>query len=349
MTFFYEFIRQTYFYIIILIGILMAMNSMFWVDSFSKKRIKWTMFFLSIIVFVDFLAEYFSNLKDCKKVFLVISALYLILKPVLTIILMRLVTSRYNRAYWILVIINCASVIVRFCYGNNDDILYTTVVIISIICNLLLVAFLLHAGLAFIRTTNFRESQLLVFILVNVIVTLLLGVIDEEARLLNPIYAINVLFYLIYLHNENSKRDTLTKVFNRHTLYSDIEQIGNKINGVIMFDINSFKQINDKYGHDVGDKILVAIAQKANSRLNSGSRLYRTGGDEFVIVSRKSKKEIVYISELIKQDFIEMGYPCAVGVKLRKDDILPVEEMIKESDKEMYKDKVEMKRKQGLQ
>ena len=98
MTLFYEFIRQTYFYIIILIGILMAMNSMFWVDKFSKKKIKWTMFFLSIIVFVDFLAEYFSNLKDCKKVFLVISALYLILKPVLTIILMRLVTSRYNRA-----------------------------------------------------------------------------------------------------------------------------------------------------------------------------------------------------------------------------------------------------------
>lgn len=347
MTVLYDFIRQTYFYIVILIGIMMAMNSMFWTDKKSESKIKRTMYFLSVIVFLDFLTDYFAKIERYKKVFLVLDAWGLILKPVIILVLMMLVTQKIRKTYWVLVGINFVFVVIRFCDCTNHGKVYTVSFYASKVCCFVLLGLLIKAGVEYIHRTNIREAKLLIFILVNVSATIALGIIDEKARLLNPLYAINVLFYLVYLHNENSKRDALTNTYNRHTLYSDIEQVGNKINGVIMFDINGFKQINDKYGHDVGDKILVAIAQTAQKRLSQGSRLYRTGGDEFVIVSRRSHKEIKYTAQLIREDFIEMGYPCAVGVRLRKDNIIPVEEMIKDSDKEMYKDKVEMKKKMG--
>jgi diguanylate cyclase len=53
---------------------------------------------------------------------------------------------------------------------------------------------------------------------------------------------------------------------------------------LMMIDIDNFKQINDKYGHLIGDRVLVALAQKCHGAIRGDDFLARYGGEEFTIV-----------------------------------------------------------------
>ena len=193
----------------------------------------------------------------------------------------------------------------------------------------------------------FRETKLLVYILANISVTIVVDIITDHTIMLNPIYIINIMFYLLYIHNENSKVDPLTKAFNRQSFYADVEAVGSKINGVILLDINNFKAINDEYGHAKGDEVLVLIVETVTDLLKPGSRLYRTGGDEFMVLSKKDKEAIIGIADRIRLECQKIGYPCAVGVGLQ-DGEKSIDDLMKEADRKMYRDKKIQKDRVGL-
>ena len=79
--------------------------------------------------------------------------------------------------------------------------------------------------------------------------------------------------------------DPLTGLANRRglSLYLSGDR-GSKALGVLVVDIDHLKAINDAHGHDVGDKVLVAVARAASGVLRGGDLLARTGGDEFLAV-----------------------------------------------------------------
>lgn len=84
--------------------------------------------------------------------------------------------------------------------------------------------------------------------------------------------------------------DPLTGCFNRRELFRRLndEILRGKRSGAgicaITIDIDFFKNVNDTYGHDVGDKVLIALAQVVRSRLRGTDMLCRTGGEEFVVL-----------------------------------------------------------------
>lgn len=86
----------------------------------------------------------------------------------------------------------------------------------------------------------------------------------------------------------DSLHDPLTRLYNRRGLDTDLAEIGNTTDvGVLAVDIDKFKAINDGYGHDAGDRVLVAVANAARdavSALGVRSAIARTGGEEFVVV-----------------------------------------------------------------
>lgn len=78
--------------------------------------------------------------------------------------------------------------------------------------------------------------------------------------------------------------DPLTGAGNRAAL-ADLERNGIAAGtGVILLDVDRFKQINDAQGHAAGDALLVALARLAAAALPAGARLFRLGGDEFIAV-----------------------------------------------------------------
>jgi diguanylate cyclase (GGDEF)-like protein len=106
---------------------------------------------------------------------------------------------------------------------------------------------------------------------------------------------------------EDSLTDILTGAKNRRFLSTTIEAdvrfavrshfpdaTCNKRNRDLLFylvDSDSFKDVNDRYGHDIGDQVLVETARRISSAIRHSDVLIRWGGDEFLVVSRYSDRE----------------------------------------------------------
>jgi diguanylate cyclase (GGDEF)-like protein len=95
---------------------------------------------------------------------------------------------------------------------------------------------------------------------------------------------------------EDSNLDGLTRVFNRRALNKYLSNITEKGElqhdlYLLILDIDDFKTINDTYGHIVGDKILIFIANILRKTLRDGDKVFRYGGEEFVIILNRITEE----------------------------------------------------------
>ena len=106
---------------------------------------------------------------------------------------------------------------------------------------------------------------------------------------------------------ELASRDPMTGLKNRLTLEDDIEEaIENSKKysapfSLLMFDIDWFKEVNDTYGHDVGDSVIISVAEILLASVRKEDRVYRAGGEEFVILlTRISLEDTKVIAEKIR-------------------------------------------------
>jgi diguanylate cyclase (GGDEF)-like protein len=90
--------------------------------------------------------------------------------------------------------------------------------------------------------------------------------------------------------NELATRDELTDIFNRRYIFEQLElQVSMKERHrttacLVMFDLDHFKSINDRFGHPVGDKALKEVASVVAMQLRDGDILARVGGEEFLVL-----------------------------------------------------------------
>jgi len=97
--------------------------------------------------------------------------------------------------------------------------------------------------------------------------------------------------------------DALTRVKNRghisELLEGYLRESGDL--GVIMLDLDRFKSINDTFGHPVGDAVLIAAAERLSGALSDRDALGRYGGEEFLVVSRRSPAEMAVLAETLRE------------------------------------------------
>lgn len=84
-------------------------------------------------------------------------------------------------------------------------------------------------------------------------------------------------------HNHKLYVDPLTEVYNRRYFDEQLHQL-NDINAVVMLDVDSFKSINDTYGHAVGDFVLSQVAKCIQVCVRASDAVVRYGGDEFLVL-----------------------------------------------------------------
>ncbi len=96
-------------------------------------------------------------------------------------------------------------------------------------------------------------------------------------------------------------KDALTSTNNRHTLLEELETARslqtreNIHSGILILDLDYFKKVNDSHGHQAGDKVLVDVARLIEANIRQHDRLFRYGGEEFVILANN-----------ITEDFLSM-------------------------------------------
>lgn len=115
-----------------------------------------------------------------------------------------------------------------------------------------------------------------------------------------------------------ASRDTLTKLYNRRAFDQEIKSIfinqshRGKAISLILFDIDDFKSINDNYGHDIGDQVIIRLAELLKLDMPANSFISRWGGDEFAII---------YSADLVKAEFYIKN--LIYRIKILQSDELP--------------------------
>ncbi len=94
--------------------------------------------------------------------------------------------------------------------------------------------------------------------------------------------------------------DTLTSAFTREKLEYDMQALAFQVKSIAFIDIDNFKMINDKFGHDKGDLVLIKLVQLT---MQDDINLYRLGGDEFLIASSLSAEDLYKIIVYKTQNF----------------------------------------------
>lgn len=144
-----------------------------------------------------------------------------------------------------------------------------------------------------------------------------------------------------------SRYDVLTTLLNRRSFMEDMEQhiAECKKFGLIMFDLDNFKQINDTYGHNEGDVVLSELAGRSKELADEKMQVYRLAGDEFIAIVEDGRPEIVEnyakaIQETFRKPYLVSGEEqylhSSMGMALYPRDGHNSTELISSVDKAMY-------------
>lgn len=120
-----------------------------------------------------------------------------------------------------------------------------------------------------------------------------------------------------------ANHDPLTDLSNRRHVTELLErslQIAkekDKVLALLFLDLNGFKQINDKYGHAVGDKVLVIVARRLELAIRDGDHLARLGGDEYLVSLMMEKATLIEIKQMAVKLTAIISKPMIVeGIKI---------------------------------
>ncbi|MBU0720303.1 GGDEF domain-containing protein [bacterium] len=124
---------------------------------------------------------------------------------------------------------------------------------------------------------------------------------------------------------DTSLRDGMTGLYNRRFLEEFIDQIMSQANrldtsySVMMLDVDFFKMVNDTHGHDVGDKVIVALANVLKENIRDSDLAIRYGGEEFVIMLHNATNEgTLKVAQKIHSEFGKLIFDVGVGETLQK-------------------------------
>ena len=171
--------------------------------------------------------------------------------------------------------------------------------------------------------------------------------------------------HLIDSYNYLLMTDPLTGLFNRRYLdekfapFLDCRENRDAVLNVAMTDIDGFKEINDTYGHETGDVLLVSIARRLDEAVREQDTVARLGGDEFILLFEglggveEAHSLAKRVDALFAEPFVAGGRPflCSASAGLavhRPGDGATAQEMLAIADMRMYEAKAQRKTRKAI-
>jgi diguanylate cyclase (GGDEF) domain len=166
---------------------------------------------------------------------------------------------------------------------------------------------------------------------------------EDELSILGSMASL--LSYTIDLENA-TVTDSLTGLYNRRFLEELFQRNTDALLIVMFIDLNDFKQINDNYGHDFGDLLLIDIAKRLKQQIRQSDPIIRYGGDEFIICfqnfSEDSSVRVVHdkISACFLDPFIingqQVSISASIGISSNRGRYASLKQLIMDADQAMY-------------
>ena len=212
-----------------------------------------------------------------------------------------------------------------------------------VLCFYLYMIFVL---LKYAQKTNRTTKKVFIISFLLPLVGMLIQMI--ESRLFVSWTAVTLRIYIIYTYIESSTGDYdyLTKLYTRYSYRVFIRQyIEEQISfGILFIDLNGFKKINDKYGHQIGDEVLIEFGIILQKVFHNEKMIARLGGDEFIVVIEQNHNQLddclKHIHDHINHSPLKVihGLSFAYGYQLHEHQ-MNSDELFDEADKKMYEHK----------
>lgn len=147
--------------------------------------------------------------------------------------------------------------------------------------------------------------------------------------------------------------DPLTGLPNRALFHRELEQArarverqgGSRRLGVLLIDLDGFKQVNDLHGHETGDRLLVEVATRLRQCVREGDTAVRLGGDEFAVIAESDGEQglealaeriVLRLAAPLQLDTIELEPGGSVGLTVFPDDPSGPDELLAHADRALY-------------
>lgn len=139
-----------------------------------------------------------------------------------------------------------------------------------------------------------------------------------------------------------AKKDKLTGIYNRFGLEESLKVRADTPCHAIMIDIDFFKSVNDTYGHDAGDEVLIKLGLILSRIADNYFIVSRWGGEEFLLISFKSKEDtlltIKKIYEMVEKELIIKNQHIHISSGMSKKGLMSPE-LVAEADGNLYRSK----------
>ena len=176
---------------------------------------------------------------------------------------------------------------------------------------------------------------------------IILNILDEVTKKYDEIFSLKE--KLLQEAEYKSNHDILTDLYNREYFQKRVKKlIEEDIPFALAFiDLDNFKYVNDNFGHDAGDNILMDTAEILRKNLKGQDIIARFGGDEFIAVvincNEECANKVFYnIQKEINSFFQDYKVTSSIGVAFYPN-IKSYEDLLKKADENMYKSKKEGK------
>jgi len=175
----------------------------------------------------------------------------------------------------------------------------------------------LNAALEQYERESIEKINRLKFVQQVILVVVILTILLQALFVFRPMVA-RISQFAARLQYE-ANYDHLSGLYNRRAFFRIAENLlqslrkKGKISSIVLFDIDSFKAINDNYGHDIGDIVIHKLAELFKSQLRKFDILSRLGGEEFILfLPETNQQEAISIANKIRNKNADTVISCEI-------------------------------------
>lgn len=318
--------------------------------NFDKRSNQLFLLYLLIVFVLDFadMGDYYlSEGNTLNKFRYLTSCLGYVLRPSAIVTILAVLSRREKPNYFLLIPLGVLTLFVFtspwshwvFSFEEDNAFVRGPIGYLPHVVSGFYFALLIYQMIRKSRSIGIGEIAIVVFIMAICSFAVAMESIAKMKFLSPGCLIVSCTVYYIYLDLDIYKRDALTGLWNRRSLYADTERLSRVNFAVVSLDLNGLKGINDTGGHQAGDQALCLLADTCLHLAPRKFRLYRSGGDEFVALGKGAKKEeaVAYV-EKVKKALEGQGIMASFGIA-SSEGKLSFEEVFKIADQAMYDDK----------
>lgn len=202
--------------------------------------------------------------------------------------------------------------------------------------------FLMVHCVRFSHKYQFRNGIFMSLIMGLVIVAMTMQIVAPHLRLDWTCISFTAIMFYIYYDQLVQQVDDMTTLLNRMSYDSAVERIRRPAD-IIMFDVDRFKTVNDRYGHSFGDECLIAVSAEVKRVFGKVGYSFRIGGDEFCVIVTRAGVDIdalitKYIRQIVDLRRDDPRMPCvSMGYTHFDPAVETIDSAVKRADDMMYR------------